>query len=86
MLLYEIRMLRTALTAYNDVDKNFDFPMFHQAVAHLLLFVEYAGSPNNARAGVFEIRHNDVHDLYNRTNKRDFIPQLCALVILCSLF
>jgi len=72
-------MLDLAFNLFSHVH-GFNFPKYHHAVAHLMLFIEQAGSPNNGRAGVFEIRHNDVHDLYLRTNKRDFLPQMCKLV------
>ncbi len=73
------RMLDAAVKCFSEV-KSFNFPKFHHAVSHLLHFVERAGSPNNGRAGVFEISHQAVHDMWDRTNKRHYVSQITSMV------
>ena len=71
---------------YQNLNKdvnNFNYPKFHQGFAHVLECIQKAGSPNNARVGVFEISHNVIKDIYEcNTNKKEesTMPQIASEV------
>lgn len=75
MTLSSYRVLELAQKEMAGV-KNFDFPKFHHSVAHLLDLVHMFGSPNNGRCSWFETSLQELKQLYQTSNKRNFIEQM----------
>jgi hypothetical protein len=79
-------MLRQLRKVFKHV-YSFNFPKHHQAFAHVLEFIERAGSPNNGRVGALEISHNNTHDIYSgNTNFRSGAMKQLFNKVSCCLF